>query len=258
MTKAEAMIGNLRLKECDSILEFLFNDADISESRKQNAARLKFKAGISHEIKNPLNCIISYAELLKKNSGLLQEELKRYVENICISSLQLKNLLADVIENAKFEYEKIIVKKQSFEAGNEIRNVLGTFEEQIRNKNITLSTVLMQANIVSDCTKFNQILYNLVSNAVKYTNKNGTIDITSWVEGEKFYFEIRNSGSFVNKKESDKIFNFLHKTGGSSPKNAEGSGIGLCISKQIAEALGGNLEFESGKKKTVFRFYLPV
>ena len=188
MTKTEAMIGNLKLKECDSILEFLFNDGDVPENKQQNAARLKFKAGISHEIKNPLNCIISYAELLKKNSNLLQEELKRYVENICISSLQLKNLLVDVIENAKFEYEKITVKKQTFETGGEIKNVLRTFEEQIRSKNIMFSTALMQVNIISDVTKFNQILYNLVSNAVKYTNKNGSIDITSWVEDDKFYF----------------------------------------------------------------------
>ena len=258
MTKTEAMIGNLKLKECDSILEFLFNDGDVPENKQQNAARLKFKAGISHEIKNPLNCIISYAELLKKNSNLLQEELKRYVENICISSLQLKNLLVDVIENAKFEYEKITVKKQTFETGGEIKNVLRTFEEQIRSKNIMFSTALMQVNIISDVTKFNQILYNLVSNAVKYTNKNGSIDITSWVEDDKFYFEIKNSGSFINKKEPDRIFDFLRKADDDLSKNPENSGIGLCISRQIAEALGGKLEVESSRKKTIFRFYLPV
>ena len=190
MTK-EAMIGNLKLKECDSILEFLFNDSkeqDTCTESLEEASKLKVRASISHEIKNPLNCIIAYAELLKKNSSQLHEELKRYVENICTSSFQLKCLLLDIIENAKLEYGKINVKRQCFETRHTIEDVLKVFREQFEERNISLFPVLMQANIISDLTKFNQILYNLVSNAVKFTNKGGSIDVTSWVQDDRFYF----------------------------------------------------------------------
>ncbi len=277
MTK-EAMIGNLKLKECDSILEFLFNDSkeqDACTESLEEASKLKVRASISHEIKNPLNCIIAYAELLKKNSSQLHEELKRYVENICTSSFQLKCLLLDIIENAKLEYGKINVKRQCFETRHTIEDVLKVFREQFEERNISLFPVLMQANIISDLTKFNQILYNLVSNAVKFTNKGGSIDVTSWVQDDRFYFEIKNSGSFISKAEAKKIFKFLNSNISGSMQNAhnsadegnknensknnkEGAGIGLCVSKELASALGGRLEFESTKKTATFRLCLPA
>jgi len=269
MTKTEAMIGNLKLKECDSILEFLFGDTDNAAlpggtkekaaSREHNA-KLKVRANISHEIKNPLNCIISYAELLCKNSASLQEELKRYVENIRISSLQLKSLLLDVIENAKFEYGKSVAKKQKIETGRAIKDVLCVFEKKFGEKNIKVHSALIQANIISDGTKFNQILYNLIGNSAKYTNQNGEIHVVSWVYDDEFYFEIKNTGSLINKNDAKKIFKFLHTAGqkGASSKDEESYGIGLCVSKQLAEVLNGGLEFENAGKEAIFRFHIPL
>ena len=260
MTK-EAMIGNLKAKECDSILEFLFNDdknADSAKSPEENS-KLKVRASISHEIKNPLNRIIAYAELLKKNSSGLQEELKRYVENICTSSFQLKCLLLDIIESAKFEYGKNVVKRQCFETRRAVEDVLKVFREKIEDKNITLFPVLMQANIISDQVKLNQILYNLISNAVKFTNKGGAIDVTSWVQDDRFYFEIKNTGSFISRVDAKKIFKFLNSnTGTDFEKGKESAGMGLYISRELAVLLGGGLEFESTKKRTTFRLWLPA
>ncbi len=269
MTKTEAMIGNLKLKECDSILEFLFGDTDNEAlpsgakdkaDSKEHIARLKVRANISHEIKNPLNCIISYAELLCKNSASLQEELKRYAENIRISSLQLKSLLLDVIENAKFEYGKSVVKKQKIETGHAIKDVLCVFEKEFKGKNIKVSSALIQASIISDSTKFNQILYNLIGNSAKYTNQNGEVRIVSWVYDDKFYFEIKNTGSSINKNDAKKIFKFLQKAGpkSTSSKDKESFGIGLCVSKQLAELLRGNLEFENAGQEAIFRFSVPL
>lgn len=275
----EATIEKLKPKECDSILEFLFNDSKIenrgAKSSEENS-KLKVRASISHEIKNPLNRIIAYAELLKKNSSELGEELKRYVENICISSSQLKCLLLDVIKSAKFEYGKNVIKRQCFETRRAIEDILKVFREKIEDKNITLFPVLMQANIVSDPVKLNQILYNLIGNAVKFTNEGGSIDVTSWVQDDRFCFEIKNTGSFINKTETKKIFKFLNSNAGREMKtsyldglcsgkasynyeeNKESAGIGLYISKELAAILNGGLEFESTRKKTVFRLWLPA
>ncbi len=272
MTKTEAMIGNLKLKECNSILEFLFSDlGEFSDpknvekhksvpenSSKEHNVKLLSKVNISHELKNPLNCIISYAELLCKNSASLQNELKRYVENIQISAFQLKSLLLDVIESAKFEYEKIILNRQKFQTKDEIENVSRAFEEQFLGKNIKLSLALIQANVTSDKTKFNQILYNLVSNAVKYTANGGEISLVSWVEEEVFHFEIKNTTTFIKKNGAKRMFRLFQKVKKLPPQAKEGAGIGLNISKELALALGGGLEFQGTKKKVAVSFFVPV
>ena len=229
-----------------------------TENKKKDREELEFRTSFSHEIKTPLNGIIAYSELLKKNSSALSDELKKYVENICISSKQLKGLLMDVIENAKLKCGQIIIRKQSFETKRAIEDVLKIFSSSILEKNIDIKSVLMQVNIVSDYTKFNQILYNLISNAVKFSDTKGQINITSWVENSKYCFEIKNKGEYINKKQAKRIFEFLHKTNENADKNPEGSGIGLYVSKQLIEALGGELEFHSTKKETSFKFYISL
>ena len=112
----------------------------------------------------------------------------------------------DVIENAKLKCGQIIIRKQSFETKRAIEDVLKIFSSSILEKNIDIKSVLMQVNIVSDYTKFNQILYNLISNAVKFSDTKGQINITSWVENSKYCFEIKNKGEYINKKQAKRIF----------------------------------------------------
>ena len=277
MTKTEAMIGNLKLKECDSILEFLFSDFSTKEACENKATcstkrqktqraketkgedvKLKIRASISHEIKNPLNCIISYAELLCKNSSSLQDELKRYVENIQISTMQLKSLLLDVIESAKYEYEKMALKRQNFDTKEKIEDVLRVFEYQFKEKSVTVRCALIQAHITSDIVKFNQILYNLISNAAKYVNANGEIELISWVEEDKFCFEIKNTGTFLKKTEAKRMFRLFQRSESEAVQEKEGFGLGLCVSRQLVEALGGKLEFQGTRKKVAFGFFIPT
>lgn len=228
------------------------------EIKKENDKKEEFAASISHEIKTPLNGVISYCELLKKNSSALGGELRNYVENLCISSHQLKCLLMDVIENAKLKCGKIIIRKQSFETKRTIENVLKIFTNSINEKNIDVKSILMQVSIISDYTKFNQILYNLISNAVKFSGRKSSIDVVSWVQEGKYWFEIKNTGDGISKKQAEKIFDFLNTSNPDTIKNPEGSGIGLCVSKQLIEAMEGKLEFESTNRETVFRFCLPA
>lgn len=226
--------------------------------KNENNERIDSITSFSHEIKTPLNSIIAYIELLGKNSVHLSSELKNYVENIKISSHQLKGLLADIIESTKIQCGKITIRKQSFEIRRAIEDVLKIFNFSINEKKININPALMQANIVSDYTKFNQILYNLISNAIKFSDVGGTIDITSWVEENKYCFEIKNEGDYIDKNEVEKIFKFLHKTNTDPLKNPEGSGIGLSVTKQLIEALDGTLEFKSSEQETVFSFCLAL
>lgn len=226
--------------------------------KKENNEKLENVASFSHEIKTPLNTIIAYSELLKKNSSTLGEELKSYVENICIGSYQLKNLLMDVIENAKLKYGKTVIRKQSFETKRAIEDVLKIFNCAASKKNIEFKTALMQVSIVSDYTKFNQILYNLISNAVKFSDNDCAVNITSWVEEGRYCFEIKNEGAGISRENIERVTCFLQSTDKNADKNPEGSGIGLYVSKQLAELLSGVLEFESDNSCTIFKFSLPL
>lgn len=227
--------------------------------KKEGEEKLENITCFSHEIKTPLNSIIAYSELLRKNSASFGEEVKSYIENICTGSYQLKNLLMDIIENAKLKHGKTVIRKQSFETRRAIEDVIKIFNCAASKKNVTIKPVLMQVSIVSDYTKFNQILYNLISNAIKFSDEGGIINITSWVEEDKYYFEIANDGAYINEESAQKITDFLHCTNENPDKNPEGSGIGLCVSKQLANVLFGELSFKSIQgESTIFKFSLPL
>lgn len=227
------------------------------ESEKQNKRKIEFLAGISHEFKTPLNSIIGFSEILNsKNSG--RESIK-YVRNISKSARHLLTLLEDILDVSKSQYNSLELNYLTFNPKEEIIQILNTFEEMVAEKNIDVNYTFTDIEISADVKRFRQLIYNLISNAVKFNKQNGKINLLTYIIDDKFCFEITDTGDGISKMNYDKIFDFFSQVNRSQLKRQLGSGVGLAICKMITDAHKGEIGFKSQiKKGSSFWFNLPI
>lgn len=227
--------------------------------RRESDERVRFLIELSHELKVPLNAIAGYSDILKENSSVLDGKLMECVTNISSASKQLKALVVDIIEDAKISQGKAHIRKEEFSTKNEILCAIDVFKAKIVEKELDVIPILIDFNLFSDLTKFNQVLYNLISNAVKFSAQKGKINIVTWCDGIKFYFEISNEGRGLKETELSNIFGFMYQAESNIEANKDGSGIGLAVTKKIIELQGGEIQFSSSPENdTTIRFNLPI
>lgn len=241
----------------EHIALILENISLYQESEKQNKRKIEFLAGISHEFKTPLNSIIGFAELLKTKEKDLNNQ--KYIQNILQSATHLLMLIKDILDVSKSQYGFIELNYSFFTPKDEIIKIINTFEEMIKEKNIELNYTLTDIQISADIRRFTQLIYNLVSNALKFNKQNGKIDIYTYIKNNNFFFEITDTGDGISKRNYDKIFDFFSQVNRSQLKRQLGSGVGLALCKMITDSHKGEINFKSQiKKGSTFWFSLPI
>lgn len=241
----------------DHIALLLENINMYQSSERENLSKEKFLAEISHEFRTPLNVIIGFCELLKLKNK--EDKLAKYIENILKSSKHLLTLIEDVIDVSRAKYAKLEINYTEFSTKNEILTILDTFSQMFKEKELSLNYTLSDIKIAADLKRFRQVVYNLVSNAIKFNKINGGISIVTYIKDEMFTFEITDTGDGIEKKDYDKIFKFFSQVNDDNLKRQAGSGVGLALCKKIIMSHGGKIFFKSKYKKgTMFSFKIPV
>ena len=261
LTKADLNFYNNNIHFINVLTEhvalILENISLYQDSEKRNKTKMEFLAGISHEFKTPLNAIIGFSELLKSRSKNLEDF--KYVENISRSSKHLHSLIEDILDVSKYEANTLELNYTVFSTKDVILQTLLTLEEMYKEKNIDLSYTLTDMNISADIKRFRQLIYNLVSNAVKFNKQDGKISILTYKTDSGFYFEITDNGDGISKKNYNKLFDFFSQVNRNQLKRQLGSGVGLALCKVITEAHLGKIDFKSEiKKGSCFWFNLPL
>jgi signal transduction histidine kinase len=230
-----------------------------------NANRLKtdFLANMSHELRTPMNAIIGFSELLiDKKAGDLNEKQLDYLNDIYTSAGHLLQLINDILDIAKIEAGKIELSIESFSITEAIEEVIKILKPLEDKKRVIISlSHSKEINIISlDKNKFKQILYNLISNAIKFNHPEGTISITTELyESDSFVMKVQDSGIGIAKEGMSRLFiPFVQLDSGTTRKN-EGTGLGLALTKTITELHGGTISAESivGKGST-FSVLMPI
>ncbi|MBK0034135.1 aerobic respiration two-component sensor histidine kinase ArcB [Erwinia sp. S43] len=229
---------------------------DITERKRyqdalENASREKttFISTISHELRTPLNGIVGLSRILL-DTHLNQEQLK-YLKTIHVSAITLGNIFNDVIEMDKIERRKVQLDNQPLDFTGllaDLENLSGLLAEPKGLKFILQPELPLPHKIVADGTRLRQILWNLIGNAVKFTQR-GEIVVRVGYRGEDhLYFEVEDSGMGIPQDEQDKIFAMYYQVkdqrGG---KPATGTGIGLAVSRRLAQAMGGDISVRSAQ-----------
>ncbi len=252
--KRNALLVETLMESVNSRIEIIsLND----ELKRTNQEKVQFLASISHEYKTPLNSIIGFSDMLK--SEMEGTKNFKYIDNISKSSRFLLSLIQDILDMARSEYKQLELKYETFRPKDIIKDIIYSFDEVIKEKNIKFSYTLMDVEITADLKRFKQLIFNLISNAVKFNKNGGKIVVVTYVDEHKNYiFEIKDSGDGIRKKDYDKIFNFFSQVNRNKLKRQQGSGVGLALCKVITDAHKGDIGFKSRLNNgSTFWFSLP-
>tara|TARA_R110002072_G_scaffold534_8_gene4277 strand:- start:27901 stop:30087 length:2187 start_codon:yes stop_codon:yes gene_type:complete len=232
--------------------------------KKANESKDAFWAKVSHEIKTPLNGILGMTNLLI--TGNINKEQKDLLSIIKDSGENLNLILSDVIDYSKLESGEIQVIKKPFSLEEALEDLLLIFQGTADDKGIHLSYLLdgdVPKAILSDEARVKQILFNLVNNALKFTDHGYVkILVEKGSRRNKIRFTVEDTGMGIPKNKQDKIFKPFTQVDDSLSRRYGGSGLGLIICRYLAELLGGEISFESQTSKgSSFSFevqYIPV
>ena len=227
--------------------------AELSERNielfKANKLKSEFLANMSHEFRTPLNAILGFAQVLREKPGLLKREKgQRYAENILTSGNRLLTMINDLLDLAKTQAGKMELHVEQTSVAQVCESLVSSFSLLARRQRIR---VRMKVNpevplIVTDAGKVQQILYNFLSNAVKFTPAKGHIEILAhMLDDRTLRIAVRDTGCGIAEADRDKIFDKFRQGNGSLTGELPGSGLGLAISKELAAMLAGSVGFES-------------
>ena len=244
------------------------SEQDLIEAKEhaEESDRLKsaFLANMSHEIRTPLNGIIGFTNLLKEPTLSLKER-QEYLEIIEKSGSRLLNIINDIIDISKIESGQMEVSLTETNINKQLEFIYAFFEPEIKNKQIefVLQNNLAQNDpiIITDSEKIYAILFNLVKNAIKFTNK-GKIEFGYTIRKDKqlaeLEFFVKDTGIGIPKNKIETIFQRFIQADVSDKRAYEGSGLGLSISKAYVDMLGGKISVDSTLNKgSIFYFTIP-
>ena len=224
-------------------------------------AKSQFLANMSHEFRTPLNAIIGFTEVLQDAiPGPLNAEQQEYLGDIHNAGQLLLRLINDVLDLAKVEAGRLELFYETFLAAQVIRETLTTLRGAAEKKGLTLHSELPPdlGLITADQIRFKQIMFNLLSNAVKFTD-HGNVTIASTLENGMLHVAVTDTGIGIRPEDLDKIFVEFSQVDASHARRHEGTGLGLALSKRLAEAHGGRIWVESQfGKGSAFHVALPL
>ena len=213
-----------------------------------------FLANMSHELRTPLNAIIGLASLLRED--VREDKLEDYYEpldRIHRASKHLLSLINDVLDVSKIEAGKIELFIENFNLNEIIDDVILSSEELAKqNKNkLEVEIIDTIGEIQSDRTRLRQIIYNLISNACKFTESGKVTLSTAYLNDSKDFFEIavKDTGIGMTNEQVNKLFSSFTQADSSTTRKYGGTGLGLSISKQLSEIMGGSLKVDSEEER---------
>jgi len=231
---------------------------DITERKRyqdalERASRDKttFISTISHELRTPLNGIVGLSRILLDTE--LTAEQEKYLKTIHVSAVTLGNIFNDIIDMDKMERRKVQLDNQPVDFTSFLADLENLSALQAQQKGLRFNlepTLPLPHQVITDGTRLRQILWNLISNAVKFTQQGQVTVRVRYDEGDMLHFEVEDSGIGIPQDELDKIFAMYYQVKDShGGKPATGTGIGLAVSRRLAKNMGGDITVNSEQGK---------
>lgn len=238
-----------KLVEAEKELRDTMEELDRAKERAESADRLKsaFLATMSHELRTPLNSIIGFTGILiQRLGGPLNDEQDKQLNMVYNSARHLLDLINDVLDISKIEAEQLKVVSEPFNLRNSVEKIIKSSQPLADKKGIDLSVSIAPeiVEINSDCRRFEQIMLNLISNAIKFTEQ-GFVHVNCKTKDDKVIIEVKDSGIGIKKEDMGILFNAFQQIETGITRKYDGTGLGLSICKKLAHLLGGEIIVES-------------
>lgn len=227
---------------------------EVTEQRQAQAAqaeseqKMKFLAAVSHELRTPLNSILGFTDLLLTHDvDTLSDRQFRYAGNIQTAGRHLLALINDLLDMTKVQAGQLAIGSEPVKPSSVVRDAVDRMIPVAESKGVELVRGRQtDAAACADARRVEQILLNLVSNAVKFTPPPGQVTVSSGREGDEILFTVTDTGTGIAPQHQERIFEEFFQVPEQDPAaSAEGTGLGLALSRQLARAMGGDLTVSS-------------
>ena len=230
-----------------------------SQLRDMEDYQKKFVANVSHDFRSPLTSIKGYVEAMA--DGTIPPEMQeKYLKIILFETERLTDLTQDLLTLNEFDTKNLLLNKVPFDIHEVIKNVAASFEGVCTQKKISIELVFATKHleVAADRRKIQQVLYNLLDNAIKFSDLDSVITIETTERGDKVYTSVKDYGIGIPRKSLNKIWERFYKTDLSRGKDKKGTGLGLAIVKEIIQSHDENINVVSTEGVgTEFIFSLP-
>ena len=229
-------------------------DAARKEAEHANAAKQEFLSSMSHDIRTPMNAIIGMTSLATNSAGD-PEQVQEYLRKIALSSKHLLGLINDVLDISKIESGKMTLNVEPVSLREVMDSIINIIQPQIKAKNQQFTAAayeMIAEDVCCDSVRLNQVLINLLGNAVKFTPEKGSVQVSVYQEAlpedtfcVRTHFLVSDTGIGMSQEYQKVIFDSFSREDDTRVQKTEGSGLGMAITKYIVDAMGGSISVRS-------------
>jgi two-component system, OmpR family, sensor histidine kinase ResE len=234
---------------------------DMTEERRLDKLRKDFIANVSHELRTPISMLQGYSEAIVDDIAESEEEKKEIARIIYDESLRMGRLVNDLLDLARMEAGHIMLNKESVPIMPFTERVTNKFLGLARDNRVSIyfeSSVDLKKEMSMDADRIEQVLTNLIDNAVRHTPEEGTVNVSLTEEKGGFLFHVKDTGSGIPEEDLPFVFERFYKADKARTRGKSGTGLGLAIAKNIVEAHRGHIQVHSKLDQgTTFTFFLP-
>ncbi len=238
---------------------------DVTREAELEKMKENFVAIVSHELRTPLNALMGLTEMLQEGIyGYLNEKQVSIIDRLMTNITRLLGMVGDLLDEAQIGAGKLSIKPQVFKTASLLENLHNTMDKIAADKGLALSTELdpnMPENIKGDPQRLQQVLLNLVNNAVKFTEKGGVRVHIACAEQDRWKMEVSDTGIGISEKEVPYIFESFRQASNAKMTTRQhgGFGLGLSIVKQLVELMNGSIHVKSESERgSMFTILLPL
>ena len=234
---------------------------DVTEQRKLDDSRREFVANVSHELRTPLTNVRGYAETLMSADDIDRETQLRFLSVIGSEADRMTRIVKDLLTLTRLDYNRMEMKMESMDLLAIGKKAAQAMEMEAGNRGLTLHCDLPEVlpKTYGDPERIQQVVINILTNAIKYNKPQGSVRLTGGSEGNRVFLRVEDTGIGVPKEDIPRLFERFYRVDKARSRESGGTGLGLAIAKQIAESHGGSITFESEYGKgSVVTLFLPV
>ncbi|MBR2181268.1 MAG: HAMP domain-containing protein, partial [Oscillospiraceae bacterium] len=224
---------------------------DITEQHLMEQSRREFVSNVSHELRTPITTVKTYSETIMESEDLPPEMMKNFLNVISSEADRMARLVTDLLTLSRLDYDKSDMPKEPFDLTallTDITNKL-SFEAENKNHAMSLSFAGKIKPFYGNKDRIEQVITNIITNAIKYTPEGGTIKVSAGCVYDKIYIKVKDNGIGIPKDDVPHIFDRFYRVDKARSRQSGGTGLGLAIAQELVAAHDGTISIQSGERK---------